>query len=303
MVILIFSALLFATVTAAAYAMWLQLAAEKHPVTSRLRQIRAMHPAGGARLERPPFLLGLIARIGGFLPARDGKDALRSGLVSAGFRGAEAPLVFLGLKAMLAVALPLVWVGVAYFEARPLGNILMISAILAGVGFYIPSVLLSMRKRQRHDEIQVGLPDALDLLVVCVEAGLGMSAALQRVAGEIRLASKALSDELALVHQQMQAGISRAEALRNLAQRTGVDDVYSLVAMLIQTDRLGTSVAQALRAHAESMRVRRKQRAEQLARKASVKLAFPLVFLVLPALLIIILGPAAIQLMKALVLD
>jgi tight adherence protein C len=160
-----------------------------------------------------------------------------------------------------------------------------------------------MRKRRRQDEIRVTLPDALDLLVVCVEAGLGLSAAIQRVSSEIRLASEALADELALVHQQMQAGIARADALRNLAQRTGVGEVYSLVAMLIQTDRLGTSVAQALRAHAESMRVRRKQRAEQMARKASVKLAFPLVFLVLPALLIIILGPAAIQLMKALVMD
>jgi tight adherence protein C len=263
-----------------------------------------MHPAGAAsRIERPPFLIALIARLGGFLPARDGKDALRSGLVAAGYRGQEAPLVFLGSKALLAVALPMLWVGYAYLEARPLGNALMISAGLAVAGFYLPSMFLSYRKRQRHGEIMVALPDALDLLVVCVEAGLGMPAAVQRVAGEIRLASPALSDELALVHQQMQAGVSRADSLRNLAQRTGVGDVYSLVAMLIQTDRLGTSVAQALRAHAESMRVRRKQRAEQLARKASIKLAFPLVFLVLPALLIIILGPAAIQLMKALVSD
>ena len=303
MLILIFSGLLFATVTAAAYAVWLQTATGKQPVTNRLRQIRAMHPAAGGalRVDRPPFVLDLIARLGGFLPAKDGRNALRSGLVSAGFRGAEAPLVFLGSKAVLAAALPLVWVGIAYLEGRPLGNVLLVSAVLAAFGFYVPSLFLSYRKRQRHDEIMVSLPDALDLLVVCVEAGLGMSPAIQRVAGEIRLASPALSDELALVHQQMQAGISRAEALRNLAQRSGVDDVYALVAMLIQTDRLGTSVAQALRAHAESMRVRRKQRAEQMARKASVKLAFPLVFLVLPALLIIILGPAAIQLMKALV--
>src|SRR5207249_12052531 len=112
---------------------------------------------------------------------------------------------------------------------------------------------------------------AVDLMVVCVEAGPGMAAALQRVATEIRLSSRTLSEELALVHQEIQTGVSRMEALRNLAQRTGVDDVYALVAMLIQTDRLGTSVAQALRAHAESMRTRRRQRAEQLARKASIK--------------------------------
>src|SRR5207237_3012051 len=121
-----------------------------------------------------------------------------------------------------------------------------------------------------------------------------------RVASEMQVASPALSEELTLVHQEMQTGVSRTDALRNLATRTGVEDVYALVAMLIQTDRLGTSIAQALRVHADSMRTRRRQRAEQLARKASIKLAFPLVFLILPALLVIILGPAAIQLMTAL---
>src|SRR5262249_23610838 len=125
-------------------------------------------------------------------------------------------------------------------------------------------------------------------------------AGLQRVSTEMRVTSRSISDEFALVHQQMQTGVTRADALRNLAQRTGVEDGYALVAMPIQTDRPGTSVANALRAHADAMRVRRRQRAERLARKAAIKLAFPLIFLVLPALLIIILGPAAVQLMKAL---
>jgi tight adherence protein C len=128
-----------------------------------------------------------------------------------------------------------------------------------------------------------------------------MGAALQRVGGELRIASRQLSEEFNIVHQEMQTGVSRTDALRNLAERTGVDEIYSLVAMLIQTDRLGTSVAQSLRSHAQSMRTRRRQRAEQMARKASIKLAFPLVLLIFPALLVIILGPAAIQLMKALV--
>jgi tight adherence protein C len=137
-------------------------------------------------------------------------------------------------------------------------------------------------------------------MVVCVEAGLGLGAALQRVGLEIRLASSYLSDELALVNQEMQTGVSRTDSLRNLAERTGVEDLFSLVAMLIQTDRLGTSIAQSLRAHADSMRMRRRQRAEQLARKASIKLAFPLVLLIFPALLVVILGPAGIQILKAL---
>jgi tight adherence protein C len=116
----------------------------------------------------------------------------------------------------------------------------------------------------------------------------------------MQLASPALAEELALVNSEMQTGVSRADALRNLAERTGVDDIYALVAMLIQTDKLGTSVAQSLRAHAESMRTRRRQRAEQLARKASIKLAFPLVFLIFPALMLVILGPAGLQLIRAL---
>src|SRR5205085_6909183 len=144
---------------------------------------------------------------------------------------------------------------------------------------------IGWRQKDRYYQIVSTLPDALDLMVVCVEAGLGMTAALQRVSTELRVASRAIAEEFGLVHQQMQTGVSRTDALRNLAQRTGVEDVYALVAMLIQTDRLGTSVANALRAHADSMRVKRRQRAEQLARKAAVKLAFPLVFLVLPALL------------------
>ena len=154
---------------------------------------------------------------------------------------------------------------------------------------------------RRHNAIVGTLPDSLDLLVVCAEAGLGIGAALQRVAGEMRVACPVLSEELSLVNQEMQTGISRTDALRNLAVRTGVEDLYALVAMLIQTDRLGTSIAQALRVHAESMRTRRRQRAEKMARQAAIKLTFPLVFLILPALLVTILGPAAIELVKALV--
>ena len=175
-----------------------------------------------------------------------------------------------------------------------------LALVLAVLGFYLPTLFIGMRQSRRHDAVLGALPDALDLMVICVEAGLGVAAALQRVAVEMRLASPELAAELALVNQEMQTGMSRTDALRNLAERTGVDEIYSLVAMLIQTDRLGTSVAQALRSHADSMRVRRRQRAEQLARKASVKLAFPLVLLIFPALMLVLLGPAVVQLLTAL---
>jgi tight adherence protein C len=297
------SLLIFAAVALATWGAYLRVVAEKDPVALRLRQLRSLRSGTGAIAygSRPPLLLKWIAQLGGFVPARDGTNALRSGLIRAGYRRGEAVAVFLGSKVLLAATLPLAWIAYAYAAARPLGNLMAWTVVLGVAGFYLPTLFVALRQRARHDAIVVALPDALDLMVVCVEAGLGMAAALQRVGVEIHLASPVLSDELALVNQEMQTGLSRMEALRHLAERTGVEDIYALVAMLIQTDRLGTSVAQSLRAHAESMRTRRRQRAEQLARKASIKLAFPLVFLVFPALLVIILGPAAIQLMKALV--
>jgi tight adherence protein C len=302
MLLVIFSVLIAAAVSLAAFAAWMQTATENDPMTVRLRQLRALYPSAprSGYGERPPLVLDLIARVGGFLPGREGRNVLRTGLVRAGFRRPEAVLIFLGSKAILAVAMPMLWVMFATVTGRSIGNALLLTAVWAVIGFYLPTLFVAWRQRERHDEILSALPDSLDLMVVCVEAGLGMTAALQRVSSEMRVASRALSQEFALVHQQMQTGVSRTQALRNLAQRTGVDDVYSLVAMLIQTDRLGTSVADALRAHAGAMRTKRRQRAEQLARKAAVKLAFPLILLVLPALLITILGPAAIQLARAL---
>ena len=302
MLLIVFSILLAAAVSIGVFSAWTQTAAEKDPMMLRLRQLRALHPST-PRVgygERPPLILDLLARLGGFMPARDGRNALRTGLVRAGFRAPQAVAIFLGSKIVLACLMPVLWIAFATMTGRSLGNSLLLTLVWMGVGFYLPTLFIGWRQRERYYQIVSGLPDALDLMVVCVEAGLGMTAALQRVSLELKVASRVIAEEFALVHQQMQTGVSRTDALRNLAQRTGVEDVYALVAMLIQTDRLGTSVANALRAHADGMRVKRRQRAEQMARKAAVKLAFPLVFLVLPALLIIILGPAAIQLMKAL---
>ncbi len=301
MLLIVMSVLIFAAVTAAAFAVYQTAVTERNPVTLRLRELRLQTATSmPSYARRPPLLLKLIAQLGGFMPAPDGTDALRTGLIRAGYRRPDAGLIFLGSKVLCAVALPVFWMAAGYAMAKPMGNVVMISLLLGVVGFYLPTMFIAIRQSQRHGEILSALPDALDLMVVCVEAGLGLGAALQRVGQEIRLASAGLSDELALVNQEMQTGVSRTDALRNLAERTGVEDVYSLVAMLIQTDRLGTSIAMSLRAHADSMRTRRRQRAEQLARKASIKLAFPLVFLIFPALLVVILGPAGIQILKAL---
>jgi len=302
MLLIMMSLLIFGAVSAAAVAIQRTSAAEKNPVALRLRELRAMHTGGSAAAfgRRPPLLLKLIAQLGGFMPARDGTDALRTGLIRAGYRRQDSVLLFMGSKIAFAIGLPILWGGIAFATARPLPNTLAILLFIGFLGFYLPTLFIAIKQRQRHDDVLSALPDGLDLMVVCVEAGLGLAAAIQRVGMEMQVASPALAEELALVNSEMQTGVSRADALRNLAERTGVDDIYALVAMLIQTDKLGTSVAQSLRAHAESMRTRRRQRAEQLARKASIKLAFPLVFLIFPALMLVILGPAGLQLIRAL---
>jgi tight adherence protein C len=302
MLLVLMSLLIFGAVSAAAVAIHQTSAADKNPVALRLRELRA-NSVSSTSLglgRKPPLLLKLIAQLGGFLPARDGSDALRTGLIRAGYRRADAILLFLGSKVALAIGLPVLWGGVAYATARPLPNTLAWLLVIGFVGFYLPTLFIAIKQRSRHDQILSALPDGLDLMVVCVEAGLGLAAAIQRVGMEMSVASPPLAEELALVNSEMQTGIARADALRNLAERTGIDDIYALVAMLIQTDKLGTSVAASLRSHAESMRTRRRQRAEQLARKASIKLAFPLVFLIFPALMLVILGPAGLQLIRAL---
>ena len=277
------------------------LVRDRDPVTARLRDLRTRALAARPQLdpEAPSPLATLLASLGGFLPTGEDKEALQSGLVRAGIRVPGASLVFLGSKIALAVACGIGWIAINFALARPIGAILFSGMVAAVVGFYLPTIWLWLKGENRRGKIQSALPDALDLLVVCVEAGLGLTAAIERVGREIAIASPDLSDELLLVNQEIRTGLSRSDALRRLARRTGVDDLYALSAMLIQADRLGTSIAQSLRAHAESMRTKRRQRAEQLARKAGIKLAFPLVFLIFPALLIVILGPAAVQLMEA----
>lgn len=298
---LISTILLAFALAAGTLALYQLLVRDRDPVTVRLRDLRsrALAARPGLDLERPSLIAGLLASLGGFLPAPDSNEALQSGLVRAGIRDPKAGLVFLGAKAVGAVVCGFGCIALYFALARPIGSIPVAGGIAAAVGFYLPTIWLYLKGAARKEQIQTSLPDALDLLVVCVEAGLGLNAAIERVGREIEIASPALSEELLLVGAEIRTGLSRSDALRRLARRTGVDDLYALTAMLIQADRLGTSIAQSLRAHAESMRTKRRQRAEQSARKAGIKLAFPLVFLIFPALLIVILGPAAIQLAQA----
>ena len=179
-------------------------------------------------------------------------------------------------------------------------NILFLIVVLSAIGYFLPNAFLARRIAYRKREIFESFPDAMDLIIVCVEAGLGLDAALARVGEEMHMRSPILGDELHLINLELRAGSSRERALRNLALRTGVEDIDTLVAMLVQSDRFGTSIADSLRVHADSLRTKRRFRAEEAAAKIALKLLFPLIFFIFPSMLLVLLGPAFIGISRIL---
>lgn len=276
------------------------------PLASRLQALQGDAAAEGLpwwaqRRMHKSWLERFLARLAGFLPNSAGEDSIRDGLSEAGYRSPNAVAVFLGAKVALAVLLPVVFFALMSARGNPFGGQKLAFALALGVlGFYLPTLWLWDKSNKRKLEIQHALPDSLDLMVVCVEAGLGLDAAMVKVAQEVNLSSPELSSELRMVNQEMRAGAARIDALRNLARRTGVQDIQSLVAVLVQADRLGTSIASALRSQSDSLRIRRRQRAEEQAHKTGVKLVFPLVLCIFPGLLVILLAPAMLRVIKAL---
>lgn len=225
---------------------------------------------------------------------------IRRRMINAGYHDERAPLIFYGAKTILAVALPVAMFILTLPMAMDSGSILVLVVLGAAIGYYTPNIYLMWHIKERKREIFNAFPEALDLMVVCVEAGLGLDAAIARVGDEIGRSSPALGDELHLTNLELRAGHSREAALRNLALRTGVDDVNMLVAMLIQSEKFGTSVADSLRVHADSMRHKRMLRAEEAAQKLPVKLIFPVVLLIFPSLFLVLLGPSLLTLMRLL---
>jgi tight adherence protein C len=219
----------------------------------------------------------------------------RQRLVTAGYREPRALPLFLGLRLGTTGVLGLYgFLGAKAGELS--GTLIIVAAILGAlIGWVVPNFVLSMKVSRRQSELQKALPDALDLLVICVEAGLGLNQALVRVAQEIRHGSRAMTEELALTNMAIRAGTPREHALMELSERTALPDIRSLATMLIQTERFGTSIAHSLRVHAESMRTKRRQRAEEAAAKTTIKMIFPLAFCIFPALFVVILGPALIS--------
>ena len=250
-------------------------------------------------VESKPRLQSLIAlfkRIGEKVP-RSPKEmgTLRLRLTQAGYRRDEAITIFFGIRVLFALSLFMFFS--TSIVAKP--NMTMALAGL-GAGYVLPGMALARLAKRRAHKIRLALADALDLLVVSVEAGLGLDQAMTRVGSELAFAYPDLSDELKLINLELRAGKPRSEALRNLADRTGVEDLSSLVTMLIQTDKFGTSVAQSLRVYSETLRTKRRQRAEEAAAKTGVKMVFPLVFCIFPAVWIVTIGPAAIRFMTVL---
>jgi tight adherence protein C len=222
-------------------------------------------------------------------------------LVRAGYRRAHAIEIFLGLKMLLAPLFTVLFLEANAQMPRPLALPLAVSAAVwvCAVTFFAPNLWLRRKIGQRQLAIERALPDGMDLLVTCVEAGLGLDAAIGRVAGELALAAPILAEELNLTSLEVQAGITRAESFRRLAERTGVEELRSLSAMLIQTDVFGTSIARALRVHSEGMRTKRMQRAEEKAAMVSVKMTVPLVLCILPALVAVVMGPGIVTIMQS----
>jgi tight adherence protein C len=225
---------------------------------------------------------------------------LQKQLMQAGFRSSSAPGVYRAIQLATMAGFPAIVALACALLARPLSGALFWILAAFIIGFFLPRYALRRMIRSRQQLIRWGLADALDLMVISIEAGLGLNAAMMKVSSELKEVHPDISDEFELANLEIRVGRERDEALRNLADRTGVEDLRSLVAMLIQTDRFGTSIAKAIRAFSDSLRTKRRQRAEQAAQKAAVKLLFPLACFLFPTLFIAILGPAALQLMDTL---
>ncbi len=227
---------------------------------------------------------------------------LKASLASAGYRSPQAPVVFFGTRIFLAVLLGIIFLVVGSDAMQGQDTMVYILALIGSmiVGFYGPQLWLSNAISSRKERLVQGFPDSLDLMVVCVEAGLGLDQAIARVGQEVKSGHPDLGDEFTLLNLELRAGLSREQGLRNLVNRTDLEDIRSLVALLIQTDRFGTSIGQALRVHSNSMRLKRRLKAEEKGAQLPVKLMIPLILFIFPALMVVIMGPGAINLMRTL---
>ena len=251
--------------------------------------------------ERVATAVKPLARLS--LPAEGWEDsAVKIRFINAGWRHPSVPTIYFGIKSLLAFFLPMLMLLFAGESLLASGSdrILMALILVAAMGYYLPNALLSRVINRRQREIFDSFPDALDLLIICVEAGLSLDQAMAKIADEMEIKSKVLALELKLVLMELRSGFSKETALRHLALRTGVEEIDMLVAMMIQADRFGTSMGDSLRVHADNLRTKRRQRAEEEAAKIAVKLLMPLIFMIFPTLMLVLVGPAIIQIYRVL---
>jgi tight adherence protein C len=245
-------------------------------------------------------LLDWISSFGKFAATdKEGASKLRFALLQAGFRHPKGPAIFYGLKVLGAFCLPTPYLLINAMNGTMSSGNFLVTLMLAGAGFYVPQYILKFKTNSRQDRIDKALPDVLDLLIVLLEAGLSLQSTLNRVSDEVRPISMELYHELHLTNAELRAGITRETALKNMGERTGVQSVKSLVGMMIQSEKMGTSMAQALRVHSNFLRVQRSQKAEAMAAKLPVKIMFPMMAFIFPAIFIVVLGPAAINLLHS----
>ncbi|WP_295996207.1 type II secretion system F family protein [Rugamonas sp.] len=278
----------------------------RDPIKNRLDAL-ADPQAGAARQQQRwlDHVVNLVSPLAKLSVPTDGWETspIRLRFINAGWRSPSAPGMFYAAKTGVAIVLPLLLLLYLNASNNELDSVDLVAWLLGvlALGYYLPNLVLNRVVKKRQRDIFESFPDALDLMTVCVEAGLAMDSALTRVASEIGLKSLVLAEELQLVTLELRAGSAKEKALRNLALRTGVEDVDALVTMLIQADRFGTSIADSLRVQSDQLRIKRRQRAEEQAAKIAVKLLFPLIFFIFPALLVVLLGPAILQLYRGFV--
>jgi len=290
--------------------LWL-LGRKSHPVIKRLKQVKnisnqrdlkeALAKAAPAKKKIKPTLEKVVSTLSKFTPRNEQYySKVKFFLMQAGFYNENSYRIFISIKILCAVILSGVYVLLGLWLGKSAASILMFGVILNLMGYFLPDLILQGKIRRRQSNIASGLPDALDFLVICVEAGLGLNSAIILVGQEMQLRCKALSEELLLMNHELRTGMSREQSLRRLAERNPIEDLKILVGSLVLADKLGTNIADTLRAQSDSLRTRVRQRAEVKAAKASLKMLFPLVFLIMPALFIVILGPGIILIVKTL---
>jgi len=291
----------FAALTVAIAVFGYQRYARPGQVYERLGEPVIETPSTGSPVDaepRRPREYKLLEKVGGLMPVSSDESSMtRQMLNYAGYRSDNAVKIYFGLRVSCVVVLGTLGLMLRNVSDNPSMHVILPMAAALG-GYIAPSFMLGKRIKKRQDTLRLSLPDALDLMVISVEAGLGLDQAIQYVATELRISHRELPEELSLVNLEIRAGKRRTDALKNLGERTGEPELRKLAAILIQNDRFGTSVAESLRDHSEYMRVRRRQEAEERAAKVGVKLVFPIFFFILPAMMLVCAGPGVLQVVK-----